>query len=136
MTRRDVIAAERRRFSPEIPELELFIAHYAWVRRPTGLVLAGEVINHDAFKLICFIDNVMRETERMRDAARIGYGLGTAAFVLRAGDAVLRPDLHRHADHVVALFPQQISSDAGIHSATHAKQDTRFRFVHRNKEFR
>ena len=38
------------------------------------------------------------------DAAGIGDGRGAAAFVLRAGDAVLRPDLHRHADDVVALL--------------------------------
>jgi len=106
MTGRDVIAAERCRFTPEIAELEFFIAHHARVRRPTGLVLAGEVINHDALELIGFINHVMRNTERMRDAACIGDRLRAATFVFRARDAVLRPDLHRHSDHVVALFAQ------------------------------
>ena len=130
MTRRDVIAAERCRFTPEIAELEFFIAHHARVRRPTGLVLAGEIINHDALELVGFINHVMRNTERMRHAARISDRLRTAAFVLRAGDAVLWPHFHRHADHVVALFAQQISGDAGVHSTAHAKKNTLFGFVH------
>ena len=84
MTRRDVIAAERCSFTPEIAELELFIAHHARVRRPPGLVFAGEIINHDALELIGLINNIMRNTEGMRYAARIGDRLRPAAFVLRA----------------------------------------------------
>ena len=106
MTRRDVIAPERCRFTPEIAELEFFVAHHARVRRPAGLVFAGEIINHDALELIGLINNVMRNTEGMRYAAGIGDRLRPAAFVLRAGDAVLRPDFHSDADHVVALLAQ------------------------------
>src|SRR6476619_8609875 len=91
MTCCNIIAAERCRLTPKIAELEFFIAHHARVRRPTGLVLAGEVINHDALELIGFINNVMRNTERMRYAARISDRLRSAAFVLRSGDAVLWP---------------------------------------------
>ena len=130
MTGRDVIAAERCRFTPEIAELEFFIAHHARVRRAASLVFAGEIINHDALELIGLVNHVMRNAERMRYAARIGDRLRSAAFVLRARDTILRPDFHRHAYHVVALFAQQISGDAGIHSTAHAKKNALFSFVH------
>ena len=42
----------------------------------------------------------------MGDGARIGDRLRTAAFVLRARDAVLWPDFHRHPNDVVALLAQ------------------------------
>ena len=62
----------------------------------------------------------------MRNAARVRDGLRAAAFVLGPRDAVLRPDLHRHADDVVALLAQQIAGDAGIDAAAHAEQDALF----------
>src|SRR5437763_2803808 len=136
MTRRDVIAAERPGFTPEISELEFFIAHHARVRRPAGLVFAGEIINHDALELIGLVNDVMWNAERMRHAARIGDRLRSAAFVLRARDTILRPDLHRYANDFVALLAQKISGDAGVHSTTHAEQNTLFGLVHRNEEFR
>ncbi len=106
MTRSDVIAAECPGFAPEIAELKFFVAHHARVRRPAGLVFAGEIINHDALELVGLVHNVMRNAKRMRYAARVGDRLRPAAFVLRSRDAILRPDLHRHADHVVALLTQ------------------------------
>src|SRR5882672_4697421 len=136
MARSDVIAAECPGFAPEISELEFFIAHHARVRRPPCLILAGEIINHDALELIGLVNHVMWNAESMGYAARIGDRLRPAAFVLRARDTILRPDLHRDADDVVALLAQQISSDAGVHSTAHAEQKTLFGFVHRNEEFR
>ena len=136
MARSDVIAAECPGFAPKISELEFFIAHHARVRRPAGLILAGEIINHDALELIGLVNHVMWNAERMRHAARIGDRLRPAAFVLRSRDTILRPDLHRDADDVVALLAQQISGDAGVHSTAHAEQNTLFGFVHRNEEFR
>src|SRR6266496_3396465 len=59
----------------------------------------------------------------MSHSARIGYRLRPAAFVLRAGDAILRPDFHGHADYLVALLTQQISGHAGVHPTAHAKQN-------------
>ena len=59
----------------------------------------------------------------MSDTARIGHRLWPATFVLRARDAILRPDFHGHADDVVALFAQQIAGDAGVHSTAHAKEN-------------
>src|SRR5215470_20378749 len=87
----DVIAAEYPGLVPEIAELKLFVAHHARVRRPAGLVFAGEIINHDTLELIGLVNHVMRNAERMRYAARVGDRLRSAAFVLRSRDAILRP---------------------------------------------
>jgi len=62
MSGRDVIATERVRFAPKISELEFFVAHYARIRRPSGLILAREIIDHGALELVRLIDNVMRNT--------------------------------------------------------------------------
>src|SRR5215831_11680131 len=136
MTCSDVIAAKRPGLAPKIAELQFFIAHHTRVRRPAGLVFTGEIINHDALELVGLVHHVMWDAERMRYAARIGNRLGSAAFVLRSRDTILRPDLHRYTYDVVTLFAQQISGDAGVHSTAHAKQNTLFRSLHRNEEFR
>src|SRR5207247_8922604 len=98
--------------SPDMSELDYLLAQQARIRRPTGLELPGEIINHKPLELIGFVNNVMRNTKGMRHAARISYCLRAATFVLRAGDAILRPDFHRDTDHFVTLFAQQISGDA------------------------
>src|SRR5207248_5781332 len=90
----NVIAAERLGLAPEITELDLLITHHAWVRRPTGLVFTGEIIDNESLKLVRLINNVMRNAKRVRHAARIGDRLWPATFVFRARDAILRPDLH------------------------------------------
>src|SRR6185369_11364781 len=122
MPRSDVIAAQCPGFAPEVPELEFFVAHHARVRRPASLVFADEIINHNALELICLVNHVMRDAERMRYAARISDRLWPAAFVLRSRDTILRPDLHRHADNFITLLAQQVAGDAGVHSTAHAKK--------------
>src|SRR5581483_7131536 len=63
MPRCNVVATQGRCFAPKIAELELFVAHHTWIRRPAGLVFAGEIINDQSFELVGFIDDVMRNTE-------------------------------------------------------------------------
>src|SRR5205807_9441887 len=92
----------------------------------TGLVFARKIIDHEFFELICFIDHVMRNTERMRNATRVRYGLWPATFVRRPRNAVLRPHLHRHSNDIVALLAQQITSNAGIDSTAHAEKHALF----------
>src|SRR5919201_3674381 len=58
----------------------------------------------------------------MGDGARVGHCLGPAALVFRTRDTVLRPDLHRHTDDVVASLAQEIASDTRIDTTTHAEQ--------------
>ena len=57
----DVIAAERLGFVPKIAELQFLVAHHAGVRRPTGLVFAGKIIDHEALELVGLVDHVMRK---------------------------------------------------------------------------
>ena len=80
--------------------------------------------------MIGLIDDVMRNAERMRHSARVGYSLWPTAFVLRARDTILRPHFHRDADHLIALFAQQVTGDAGVHSTAHTEKNTLFSFVH------
>src|SRR5438034_8423285 len=68
----------------------------------------------------------MRNTERIGNAARVRHRLWPATFVLRPRNAVLRPHFHRHPNDIVALLAQQITSDAGIDSAAHAKNHALF----------
>jgi hypothetical protein len=68
----------------------------------------------------------MWDTESMGNSTRVRHGLWPAAFVLRPRNAVLRPHFHCHPNDVVALLVQQITSDAGIDSAAHAKKDALF----------
>src|SRR4029453_10577958 len=106
MARRYVITAQCYRFAPEIAELELFVAHHAWIRRSSGLVLTREVIDHQSLELIGLVDHVMWNPQRMSNCSCIGYCLRTATFVLRARDAILWPDFHGHTNDVVALLTQ------------------------------
>src|SRR5438094_3081923 len=126
MSGADVIAAERPGLAPEIAELEFLIAHHAWVWRPASLVFAGKIIDNESLELVRLINNVVRNPKRVRHAPGVGNGLRSATFVFRARDAILRPDLHGHADDIVALLAQQIARDAGVHSTAHTKKDALF----------
>src|ERR1043166_3085281 len=117
----DRLFRERLRLTPEITKLDFLIAHHAWVWCPAGLIFAREIIDHESLELVGFINDVMRNTQRMRNAARIGHCLWSTTFVFRARDAILRPDLHGDADDVVALLAQQIARNAGIPPAAHPK---------------
>src|SRR5215475_130854 len=78
MARCYVLAAECPGFAPQIAKLEFFVAHHTRVRRPAGLVFAGEIIDHDTLELISLVYHVMRDAERVRYRARIGDGLWPA----------------------------------------------------------
>ena len=126
MAGRHMRGAERAGLGEQVAELELLVAHHARVRRATGGVFAGEIIDDQPLELARLVDDIVRDAERMRHAARVRDGLRPATLVLRARDAVLRPDLHRHADHVVALLLQQQRRDGGVDAAAHAEQDAEF----------
>src|ERR1700730_10248484 len=66
----------------------------------------------------------------MGHAPRVRRGLRAATFVLGARDAVLRPDLHGHADNVVSLLAEKITRHAGIDAAAHAEQNPFFAGAH------
>src|SRR4029077_1009380 len=123
---RDIVTSQQLSFLPKISEFQFLVAHHTWIRRATSLVFAGKIIDHESFELIRFIDHVMRDGEHVRDATRVRHGLWPATLILRPRNTVLRPDFHRHPNDVIALLAQQITSDAGIDSAAHAKKHALF----------
>ena len=86
-------------------------------------VLAGKIIDDKPLKLVGFVHNVVRHPQLVGHAARVRNGRRTAAFVLGAGNAVLRPDLHGYADDVKALLLEQVGSHTRIHPAAHAQKN-------------
>src|SRR5437588_2364781 len=123
---RDIVTSEHLCLLPKISEFQFFVAHHTWIRSATSLVFARKIIDHEFFELVRFIDHVMWDTESMGNSARVRHRLWPAAFILGPRNTVLRPYFHRHPNDVVALLAQQITSDAGIDSAAHAKKDALF----------
>src|SRR5437867_8420435 len=119
MPRCDVIATQSRCFAPKVAKLELLVAHHTRVWRAASLVFAREIINNQPLKLVGLINHVMWNAERMRHAARISDRLGSAAFVFRARDTILRRYFHGDADDLVSLLAHQTSRDAGVHPTAH-----------------
>jgi hypothetical protein len=68
----------------------------------------------------------MWNSEGTGNSPCVCHGLWPATFVLRPRNTVLRPHFHRHPNDVIALLAQQITSDAGIDSAAHAKKHALF----------
>src|SRR5258705_7270910 len=134
MPRCDIVATQSGCFAPEVAKLELLVAHHTRVWRAASLVFAGEIINDQPLELVGLINDVMWNSQRMRHAARISNRLGSAAFVFRAGDTILRPYFHGYADDLVALLAQQISCDAGVHSPAHPQQNALFLWIHPDEE--
>src|SRR4029077_3782345 len=103
---RDIVTSEQLSLLPKISEFQFLVAHHTRIRRATGLVFAGKITDHEFFELIRFIDHVMRDVEHMSDATRVPLGLWPATFIPRPRNTVLRPDLHRHPDDIIALLAQ------------------------------
>ena len=59
MPGRDVIATEGLSFAPQVPELQLLVAHHARVWGPAGLVFTRKIIDHEALELVGFVHDVM-----------------------------------------------------------------------------
>ena len=108
-------------------ELQVFIAHHAGIGRASGLVFIGEILDDVLLEIRRLVDEIIGDIQLLADRAGVGHGLGAAAFVLGAIDAILRPELESDADDLVALFQQQRGRGGGIHSSAHA-QTTRGRF--------
>jgi len=100
----DKVGAERAGLRAKIAEFEVLIAHHAGIRSATKSILAGKIVDDDFFKVIGLINDVMGNAKAMSHAASIGNGRGATAFVFRAGDAILRPNLHRDSDDFPAIL--------------------------------
>ena len=102
----DKVRPERPGLGAEVSKFEMFVAHHARIRRSTLTVFAGKIVDDNFFKVVCLVHNVVGDSQTMGHAAGIRYGRRSAAFVLCAGNAVLWPDFHRHADHFPSVALQ------------------------------
>ena len=116
----DKIRAELIGAVNEPAELQVLIAHHARVRRAAGLVFVGEVLDDVLLEFRRLVNEVIRDVELVADGARVGDGLRAAAFVLGTIHAILRPELERDADDIVALLNQKRRRRRGINSSAHA----------------
>ena len=120
MSGRDEIRTQLIRAVNQSAELQILIAHHARVRRAAGLVFVGEILDDVLLEFRRFVNEVIRDVELVADGARVGDGLWAAAFVLGAVHAILRPELERDADDLVALLDQKRRRRRGINSSAHA----------------
>ena len=123
MSRGNEIRAELVRAVNEPAEFQILIAHHARIRRAAGLVFVGKVLDDVLLEFRRLVNEIIRDVELVADGARVGDGLRAAAFVLRAVHAILRPELERDADDLVALLEQQRRRGGGINSPAHAADD-------------
>jgi len=128
MPGRNKIRAELPGAVNEPAELEILIAHHARIRRAASLVFVGEVLDDVLLEFRRLVNQVIRDVELVADGARVGDSLRAAAFVLGAVHAILRPELERDADNLVALFEQQRRRGGGVHPPAHAADHARALF--------
>ena len=76
MPRRHVFRSELPRPIDQRAELQLFIAHHAWIRGASGFVFLGKIIDHLLLKILLLIDKIIRDAQLVRDAAGIHDRLG------------------------------------------------------------
>ena len=119
----DELRAKLVRAVNQPAKLQILIAHHARIRRAAGLVFVGEVLDDVLLEFRRLVNQVIRNVELVADGARVGDGLRAAAFVLGAVHAILRPELERDADDLVALLQQQRRRGGGVHSPAHAADD-------------
>ena len=123
MSGRDEIRTELIGTVNEPAELQILIAHHARIGRAAGLVFVREVLDDVLLEFRRLVNQVIRDVELVADRARVGDGLRAAAFVLRAVHAILRPELERDADDIVALLDQKRRRRRGINSPAHPADD-------------
>ena len=84
MSRRDKIRAELVRAVNEPAKFQILIAHHARVRRASGLVFIGKILDDVLLKIRRFIHEIIRHTELVADRARGGQMLRPAGRHRRA----------------------------------------------------
>src|SRR5262249_55363186 len=123
MARGNELCAELVSAVNEPAELQILIAHHAWIGRAAGFVFVGKVLNDLGLKLVGFVDEIVWDAQLVTDRAGVGNGLRSTAFIFGARNAVLWPELECDADDVVALFEQKRGGGGGVYSSTHAADD-------------
>ena len=84
------------------------------------------MVDHRFAEARFVVEHVMRNAERVGDAARVVDVLAGAAGALAMRRRAVIVELQRDADDVVALALQQRGHDGGIDAARHGDDDARF----------
>jgi len=132
MPRRNKLRAQLIRAVNQPTEFQILVAHHARVRRATGFVFVREILNDLGLKLRRLVDEIIGDTQLIAHRPGIADRLRSAALILGARDAILRPEFQGDADDVVTLFKQKRGRSGGVHSTAHATDHAGARFgMHR-----
>ena len=124
----NVLRSKLIRAVNQAAELEVLIAHHTRIGRAAGFIFVGKILNHLGLKLLCFINQVIRNSQFVAHRPRIGNRLRPAAFILGARNTILRPKFKRDSDNVVALIEQKRCRCRGIDASAHANNNARSGF--------
>ena len=120
------IRANLLRDDQQLIELQMIVAEAARNRRAPGKILLDKRPHHIALETLLLIDHVVRNAERLGDAAgvvniveRAAAALHRLGHALVAGQAALVPELHGQANDVVPFGAQHGRDGGGVHSARH-----------------
>jgi len=112
----DEIRVERAGAAPQPIELDLAVAHHAWIGRPAGEIFGNKISNYARAKIGAEIDHIKWKAHPFGDAARI-----LEVIVRAAGAATLRSvrrcfgcKAHRDPDHIIALFAKKRGRDRTV----------------------
>src|SRR3989338_797490 len=123
----DIFNAHGQGTRPEKFEFDFFVAGNAGVGRSSGHVFAGEIIHHRGLEFFFHIEDVIRDAEFFRHAARVVHALhGTAGTGVQFVAILGRPGLDGGAGDVMPLFFQKIRGDGAVHAAAHGNENALF----------
>src|SRR5207244_5434459 len=119
----------------EVTELGERVAAHARDGRPAAGVLRHEVVDDVVPEAVLEIEDVMRDPELVGDQLRVGDRVQRAARTV--GDTVaIAEQLHRRADHLVALLDEQRGGDGAVHAARHRDEHShRWRTADNDRTF-
>ena len=115
--RRHAGGAEALGAVEERGELQVAVAVGARHRRAARGVLADEVRDDGVLELALEVQDVVRDADRLRHAARIVEVVERAAAAESLPVAPLVVELHGQADHLVTLLGEQGRGDRGVYAA-------------------
>ena len=118
---RDIIRAEQETPLQQRLPLHKAVAGDTGIRGAPQAVLPHKVINDIALEFRAKVHHIVGNVQHLGDAARVLHGgnAATAALLLDLALCLALPDLHGHADHLIALLLQEIGRDRAVHAAGH-----------------
>src|ERR1035437_4516584 len=87
----------------------MFIAQDAWIGCASSLVFGGKTVDDLLLKCLRGVNQMEWDAKMVADGAHVGRRARSAALeqVLRGRKAVLRPQLERDTDYIVALRSEE-----------------------------